>query len=86
MYGFGLTNSNGSVNLGPNSPVWADGGVTTCLGDACKADNTAAMLLTAIMFSVIVFFFVLKEGGWRRTLIASVIPLWIISATVYHFL
>lgn len=86
MYGFGLTNSNGSVNLGPNSPVWADGVVATCVGDACKVDNTASMIVFVIMFSAIVFLLVLKEGGWRRTLIASVIPVWLISATVYHFL
>jgi hypothetical protein len=86
MNGFGLMNSNGSVNLGPNSPVWADGSVATCLGDACKVDNTAGMIVFVIIFSIVVFFFVLKEGGWRRTLTALVIPMWIISATVYHFL
>lgn len=86
MNGFQLMNSNGSVNLGPNSPVWADGVVATCVGDACKVDNTAGMIVFVIIFSIVIFFFVLKEGGWRRTLIASIVPVWLISATVYHFL
>jgi hypothetical protein len=88
MNGFGLMNSNGSVNLGPNSPVWADGSVSTCLGDACKVDTAGiiGIIVFVVVFSIVIFFFVLKEGGWRRTLTALVIPVWIISATVYHFL
>ena len=86
MNGLGLMNPNGTVNLGPSSPIWADEGVAACVGDACKADSAIAMIVFVIIFSILMFSFLLREGGWKRTLIASIVPVWLISATIYHFM
>jgi hypothetical protein len=89
MNGIGLMNPNGTVNLGPNSPIWSDEGVATCVGDACKADSAVVMIvfvIILIIFSILMFSFHLREGGWKRTIIASIVPVWLISATIYHFM
>ena len=82
MYGFGLTNSNGSVNLGPNSPVWAEG--AECVGSACSTAGTGGLMGLVVAIAVVTFFVMLREGGWKRTIKAAIIPVWLISAVVYH--
>jgi hypothetical protein len=84
-FGVGALNSNGSVNFGPLSPVWYDGVSTPCVGEACNLTfHPAVIVVLATLSALVIFFMLLREGGIKRAMIASIIPVWLVSAAVYH--
>jgi hypothetical protein len=83
MNGFQILNGNGSVNLGPNSPVWAEG----CVGEACArsgGDPTLGLMITVVLVALVLFVFSAREGTWWSIIKAAIIPVWLLSAVVYH--
>jgi hypothetical protein len=84
MNGFQIINGNGSVNVGPFSPVWEEG----CVGNACASagsgDPTLGLMITAVLCALVLFAFCAREGTWWSIIKAAIIPVWLLSAVVYH--